>query len=173
VKALSHSWRRRGRRRRSHGTARSPFSFGKLLYLAVALLGLLLPRSTAVLVHFENCLPRSIVDSAQLQFVPLNVSAHFNTSDASHNLSITIYGNVTGSEPTNTQLPSIDDPHWGNPNQTLGKIANLSTSNNKYSTLFANFGVLSYTPYEQRGIRFCDTVVQGKCPLAPVFNLSS
>jgi hypothetical protein len=151
----------------------SPFSFGKLLYLAVALLGLLLPRSTAVFVHFENCLPRSIVESdpVQLQFVPLNVSARFNTSDAGHNLNITIYGNVTGSA-TTMQLPSIDDPRWANPNETLGKIVDLSTSNNKYSTLFANFGVLSYMPYEQRGIRFCETVVQGGCPLAPVFDPS-
>ena len=140
-------------------------------FAVTALLAWTNPITSAAWVHFDNCLDRGIVYSnpVQLQFVPLNVSARLNSTDASHNLNVTIYGNVTGSA-TTLPPPPPDDLRWGLDNETLGKIVDLSPSNFKYSTLFARFAVLSYTPYQHDPSRFCDSLVQGRCPLAPVFH---
>ncbi len=142
--------------------------------LAVAILGLITPLASAVFVPFDNCLDRGIVDSkpVQLQFIPLNVSARFNTTDPGRNLNITIYGNVSGSA-TTTPPPPPDDPRWGNANETLGKIVDLSQPNNKYSTLFTRFTLLSYTPYKPGPKRFCESLIQGSCPLGPVFDANA
>ena len=47
-----------------------------------------------------------------------------------------------------------------NPNDTVGKIVDLSQSNNKYTTMFAKVNVLTYTPY-QAASRFCNSTVHG------------
>lgn len=120
---------------------------------------------------FENCLSRDVIESkpTRLQFVPLQVSARFNTTAESHNLNVTVYGNVTGSA-TTTPLPPPDDPRWMASNETLGKILDVSLSNNKYSTLLGRVTLLSYTPYQAPAQRFCESVVQQACPLIPYFG---
>ena len=127
--------------------------------------------SHAVYVPFENCLSEGIVKSNPLllQFIPLNVSAIFNATDPNNNLNITVYGNVSGIA-TQQPYPAPDDPQWSDPNGTVGKIVDLSASNEKYTTLFTKFNVLSYTAYEAQPARFCNATVQGKCPLAPAFH---
>ena len=137
---------------------------------AVILVGLMSSPSSAAFVNFQNCLGSNVINSVptQLQFVPLFVDAVFNSTAPSHNLNVTVYGNVTG-RVTQEPLPPPDDPQWRNPNQTLGKIPDLSPSNNKYSTLDSVFNVLYYTAYDAPASRFCDSVVQGGCPIAPAF----
>ena len=71
---------------------------------------------------------------------------------------------------TNESYPSWDDPSWTNPNKTLGKIVDLSPSNNKFSTLFSTFKVLRYTQYEAPRSRFCESTIGQECPLVPAFN---
>ena len=142
---------------------------------AVIFVGLMGSPSSAAFVSFENCLGSNVINSVptelQLQFVPLFVDAVFNSTAPSHNLNVTVYGNVTG-RVTQEPLPPPDDPQWKNPNQTLGKIPDLSPSNNKYSTLDSVFNVLYYTAYGAPASRFCDSVVQGGCPIAPAFTAS-
>jgi len=92
----------------------------------------------------------------------------FNTTTPSHSLNVTVYGNVSGLA-TLEKLPGPNDPQWKNPNDTKGKIIDLSPSNNKFSTLFSKFNVLSYTPYEAPPQRFCNTSIHGECPLGPAF----
>jgi DNA-binding transcriptional regulator PaaX len=125
--------------------------------------------AAAAYLNFQNCLSKTIIDSnpLQLQFVPLNATVTFNPSDTLHTLNVTVYGNVSGLA-TDVTYPAPDDPQWTNPNDTVGKIIDLSKSNNKYTTLFTNLNVLSFTPY-QNPSRFCTSVTQGECPLAPVF----
>ena len=127
--------------------------------------------STAVSVHFENCMSPDIVNSnpIRLQFIPLYVNATFNSTAPSHNLNFTIYGNVTG-RTSEQQLPSPGDSHWKYPNETEGKIPDVSQPANTYTTLKATFNVLDYTPYNNKGTRFCESLVQGECPLAPLFT---
>ncbi len=138
-----------------------------VLYISTTLLGL----SKAAFVTFENCMSPNIIgsDPRQLQFRPLFVRAFFNTTAASHNLNVTVYGNVSGSA-TNEPLPRVGDPHWDNPNETLGKIPEIDTSNNKYTTLKAALKVLDYTPYTADPLPFCSRLTQGQCPLGPSFS---
>ncbi|EHY56441.1 hypothetical protein HRR83_002478 [Exophiala dermatitidis] len=138
------------------------------------ILALLFTCAEGAYVEFENCLDDSIVNSRPrlLQFVPLNVSAVFNTSSSRHNLNVTVYGNVTG-KATAEPYPPPDDPSWSDPNSTFGKIPDLSESNNKYTTLFSEVNFLSYTPWNAEPSRFCESVVQGSCPLAPAFYVNS
>ncbi|KAI9672367.1 MAG: hypothetical protein M1817_003389 [Caeruleum heppii] len=139
--------------------------------LLFCLLVLIVSPTRAVFINFDNCLSPNVINSdpIQLQFLPLNFSAVFDARNASHNLNVTVYGNVTGSA-TTIPPPPPDDPQWDDSNATLGKIVDLSESNNKYSTLFSRFNVLSYTPYDGKPERFCPSVVQGGCPIAPVFE---
>lgn len=137
-----------------------------LLYLSMTLFGL----TSAAFVTFQNCLSPNIIDSdpRQLQFRPLLVGATFNATASSHNLNVTVYGNVSGIA-TNEPLPPLGDPHWSNPNETLGKIPELDFANNKYTTLKATFNVLDYTPYTADPQPFCITLLHGQCPLGPSF----
>jgi Transient receptor potential (TRP) ion channel/ML-like domain len=128
----------------------------------------------AAFVHFENCLATNMQNSQDprfLQFEPFRVWASFDRVDSAHNLKITSYGNVTGGA-TAESYPSWNDSSWLDPNNPLGKIVDVSQSNNKYSTLFATFDVLSYTQFEARPSRFCNSTVNGPCPLIPAFNVS-
>ncbi|KAL3465194.1 hypothetical protein BJX64DRAFT_253378 [Aspergillus heterothallicus] len=124
----------------------------------------------AALLEFENCLATSIVDSSpkQLQFVPLNVSVSFDLLDPLYPLDVTVYGNVTGTADRSANYPSPSDPQWQNSSSSVGKIEDLDVANNNLSTLITSIQVLSFTPYSEAS-RFCDSVIQGECPLGPVF----
>ena len=137
-----------------------------MLCMVAALAGL----STAAFVTFENCMSPNIVgsDPRQLQFRPLFVKATFNATAQSHNLNVTVYGNVSGVA-TLEPLPRFGDPHWDDPKETLGKIPELDIFNNKYTTLKAAFKVLDYTPYTADPVPFCSRLIKGQCPLAPSF----
>ncbi|EER29624.1 hypothetical protein D8B26_003806 [Coccidioides posadasii str. Silveira] len=145
---------------------RVPLTVFQVLFFLLALVPV-----DAVFVPFDNCLPNSIVKSkpAKLHFVPLFVTASLNSSSVEKNLTVTVYGNVTGLA-TRGAYPEPDDPGWSDPNVTLGKIVNVDQSTLKYTTLFSHLDVLSFTPYRADPRPFCDSVVQGECPLGPVFN---
>ncbi|KAK8215685.1 hypothetical protein IWZ01DRAFT_494882 [Phyllosticta capitalensis] len=130
----------------------------------------LLSSVNAAFIVFDNCLDPAIINSnpKQLQFTPYFFSARFNTTSSDHNLNITIYGNVSG-QATEGTLPSVDNTsYWNNPNDTFGKIVDLSESNNKLTTLFAKSQVLSYTPFDDAS-RFCEATVNTSCPIGPSF----
>lgn len=159
-------WRDTSKRRWQKGPGR----LGWWMVLACIVLSWVSPAAGALL-QFQNCLSQSTLDSdpKQLQFVPLDVAVSFDVNNPSHPLNVTVYGNVSGTADQRTDYPSMDDPSWSNPNSTVGKIVDLSTSNNKYSTLLTSFDVLSFTPYENP-VRFRDTLIQGDTPLGPVFD---
>ena len=131
---------------------------------------LYLQPACAAFINFENCLSPNVINSnpLQLQFKPLLVYAAFNSTAASHNVNVTVYGNVTGIA-TQQQYPNASDPQWTNPNETVGKIPDIDKANNKFSTLTATFNVLDYTPYDAPATQFCNTTVHGQCPLGPAF----
>lgn len=134
-----------------------------------------LAPACAVFVNFDNCLSTNIRESKSpmlLQFVPLHVWATFDRTNSTHDLNVTVYGNVSGIA-TNQPYPAPDDPQWSNPNDTVGKIVDLSPSNDKYTTFFSRFNVLSYTPYNAPATRFCEHVLNTECPIAPIFNANS
>ncbi|KAL1297955.1 hypothetical protein AAFC00_006465 [Neodothiora populina] len=135
------------------------------------MLMLLLESATAVFINFDNCLDPNIIISnpLQLQFIPLYVDARFDESAPNHNLNITVYGNVSGQAVVGNYPPATD-PSWTNPNDTFGKILDVSPSNNHFSTLFQDFNVLTYSAYDANASQFCQSVVGGECPLAPSFS---
>lgn len=157
-------------RRRSHGSSPS----GLLWLLIVCVLLLARGSHAAFISTFTDCLSPNTINSnpKQLQFTPLWVWAFFDSSSASHNLNVTIYGNVSG-QATEQNLPKPDDPQWKNPNGTLGKLVDVSIKTNLATTLQAQFNVLDYTPYNAPLSRFCNTTVRGTCPIAPVFPISA
>lgn len=146
--------------------------------LRTVLLVVLLPIriSSAAFINFGNCLSPNIINSNDpkpLQFVPLFVWASFNTSAESHNLNVTVYGNVAGI--ANVQsYPVPTDPQWTNPNDTVGKIPDVygSGADALYTTFTTEFNVLDYTPYAPDAARFCNTSSVTACPVAPVFNFT-
>ena len=143
---------------------------GGIVWILMLLLVILVSPAYAALVNFDNCLPASTIASnpQKLQFVPLDVSVKFDLTNSLHNLNITVYGNVSGTADQSSSYPSPDDPQWTNPNATVGKIVDLNTANNKYSTLITTVDVVSFSPYSGP-TRFCDSIIQGECPLGPVF----
>ena len=153
--------------------ARSMVSASSTPFLSMLLVVLSLLPGTAVAayVNFQNCLDANILHSHPqlLQFVPLNVSATFNSSNPKYPLNVTVYGNVTGLN-TQQSYPAPDDPQWSNMNDTVGKIVNESTQDNKLSTLFAKLNVLTFQPYNAPAAIFCNSLVQGDCPLGPAFS---
>ena len=153
-------------RRKNHGPSIS--SLLRLLIISVFLLAG--SSHAAFITTFNNCLGPNTINSnpKQLQFIPYWVWAFFNSSSTSHNLNVTIYGNVAGIA-TQQPYPGPDDPQWQNPNDTVGKIVDVSKSTNLATTLEAQFNVLDYTPYSAPATRFCNTTVQGQCPIAPNF----
>ena len=135
----------------------------------------LLSLSNGAFINFQNCLDAGITDSEpgqplQLQWTPLFVDAHFDTSSP-NNLNLTIYGNVSGQQ-SEGDLPPPGDPHWQDTSAKFGKIADVGSGNN-YSTLFADFEVLTYEAYNARPSQFCETVLGENCPLAPLFNANA
>ena len=149
----------------------SSSKFLRIILVSLIIIGLTAELSSAALIDFENCLSPNVVNSAplQLQFIPTNFSATFNTTFPSHNLNVTVYGNVAG-QATEGPYPPPEDPSWTDPNSTFGKIVDLSQSNNRYTTLLSEFNVLSYTPFDAPATRFCNDTVRGKCPIVPLFN---
>ena len=148
-------------------SATGPIRFGLLF---AVLLAIVIPPSRAAYVYWENCLdgPRQN-NNTLLQWLPDSVSAKFNATAPNYNLNITVYGNVVG-KATEGELPDEKDPEWENSNVTFGKIPDQDPKTGKQSTLFARFNVLGYTPYKGDPQRFCQSVVNRECPIAPDFN---
>lgn len=165
-------------RHRSHVRPRKARRWHEFRFLQLALSSILLfvNRASAVFLNFENCLDPNIVNSnpQQLQFVPLFVWATFNTSSDSHNLNVTVYGNVTGIA-TQQPYPAWNDPQWTNPNETVGKIPDIAgpADDQKYTTFESSFHVLDYTPFNPDAARFCNSSALLPCPLSPAFNVSA
>ena len=152
--------------RQIHGTRRR--SLFHVLQLGLMLLMFFVKPSEAAFVSFKDCLSPNVINSnpKQLQFTPLLVWASFNSS-ASHNLNVTVYGNVSGQATQQNPPTNPLDPSWNDPNITLGKIIDVPKN---FTTLTGSFNVLDYTPYEIPATRFCNTTVHGQCPIAPVFK---
>ncbi|KAJ5806771.1 TRP-like family [Penicillium riverlandense] len=159
-----------GRRWRDTSKRRRPFWVPLVLLCWISWVS----PATAVLLNFDNCLDKARLDSDPrlLQFVPLDVSVTFNLTDPLRPLNVTVYGNVSGTVDGRADYPPADDPQWNNPNITVGKIEDLSDSNNKYSTLMTAFDVLNFAPYHEP-LRFCTQLGQGECPLGPVFGVNA
>ena len=157
-------------------------SLGTLRFLLVLVTSLWVVPTSAVLVDFQNCLSESYQNDTpqQLQFDPLYVNAVFNTTDSSHNLNITVWGNVTGSGPGNGKevlLPPANNTDYWNSNQTIlgGKIENIPDPPpgvNKYTTLFNKVNVLMYEPWSNT-VNFCDQLINASCPLGPAFDANA
>lgn len=146
-------------------------SWSPVWWIALLCLVSLASPAAAVLLDFENCLSKTILESdpLQLQFVPTNVSVKFNLTNPLHPLAITVYGNVSGTTSRTANYPAPDSRDWINPNWTDGKIQDVYSTNNKYSTLMTDLNVLSFTAFDNAS-RFRDSVTQGTLPLGPVFN---
>ncbi|KAI0176424.1 hypothetical protein GGR52DRAFT_571387 [Hypoxylon sp. FL1284] len=137
--------------------------------------------ASAISVAFENCLPDSYIysnqqqpEQVQLQWVPVFVDAEFDTENPTHNLRVTVWGNVTGrvgSDP----LPPPGSANWSDPDLALnGKILNEPDPNapaelRKVTTLHSKTDVLTYEP-QNANVNFCDSILNGSCPLGPVFD---
>lgn len=140
-------------------------------------LSLLSQPAAAVLLHkFDNCLPESTKSSnpLELQWIPLYVGATFDTKNKSHNLRVTVWGNVTGAyNPTAVPpLPPWDSDDWSNPNVTDGKIVDnpFPDEANFLTTLHSKIDVVTYEPYAA-DFDFCkDALTNASCPLGPYFN---
>ena len=145
--------------------------FSHKILTSILLLSVLSVPSKAAFVNFENCLAPNIVYASApkpLQYTPLFVSAVFNLSAPSHNLNVTVYGNVSG-QATVQPLPAPGSLSWNDPNNTLGKLPDQDPTTGTYSTLEAAFDVLTYTPYNAPPSRFCNGTLNTKCPVPPVF----
>jgi hypothetical protein len=143
--------------------------------LVAMLLCLWITPATAALINFQNCLSQAEQDTSPppLQFVPLFMDASFNTTDPSHKLMVTVWGNVTGAyNQEQLPLPSPNDPAWANPNDTDGKIEDLPYPKTKWTTLSKKVNVLTYEPWKESE-KFCDVLVNGTCPLAPSFTANA
>ncbi|KAE8148074.1 hypothetical protein BDV25DRAFT_22934 [Aspergillus avenaceus] len=167
----SRRWLSNWRQPRRH---RTRLSGGEIMWLLMLLLAFLVNPASAARLNFDNCLPAPTIasDPKKLQFVPLDVSVVFDMKNPLHNLNITVYGNVSGTADQSKTYPSPSDPQWTDSNATVGKIVDLDTGNNKYSTLITSVDVVSFSPYSGAA-RFCNSLTQGDCPLGPVFNANA
>jgi hypothetical protein len=164
---MSSSWRQSSR-------------FGTLGYLLIFIASLWIIPASAVFIDFQNCLSQGYQNDEplQLQFDPLYMDAVFNTTDPSHNLRITIWGNVTGSGPTNqVVLPPANDTAYWNSNQTNlgGKIEEIpdpDLAQPKDTTLFGKINVLTYEPWNE-AVNFCTGLINATCPLGPSFTANA
>lgn len=131
-----------------------------LLISLIQLLLIIVSPSSAALTNFENCLSPDIINNnASLQFIPLFANAVFIATTSSHNLKVTVYGNVTGG-----QNFSLNDTHGTDNNQTDGKIQDVGTAGLR-TKLRATINILAYTLYTAPS-PLCDSTVK-PCPLAP------
>ena len=138
---------------------------------ALYLLTSILTLAHGAFITFDNCLDSNTLDSITnpptiLQWVPLYLDAVFDDHDP-YNLNVTIYGNVTGQQFEGT-YPPPSSPQWSDPTKQFGKIAAIG-SDNKFSTLLADFQVLNYEAYDAKASQFCPHLNTGECPLGPSF----
>ncbi|KAJ4203503.1 hypothetical protein NW767_004999 [Fusarium falciforme] len=126
----------------------------------------------AVRVSVSNCLDDSyrFHDPVLMQWVPLYAEAFFDLKNDTHKLQLTVWGNVTGARTTG-ELPPADDPYWKDPNKTNGKIVRVPEQDfDTATTLIRKVEFLSYRPFYDN-TDFCDKgLVNGSCPLPPVFG---
>lgn len=170
------SGRRRPRPRPPHSSFPSAAS-SILGMLLITFACLLIQPAAAVLIPFDNCLDSSYTQAEtetgvpNLQWNALYVDARFDNQDPAHNLQIIVWGNVTGSYTvkTNDTVPSPNDPSWNDPSSTFGKILERPDEKN-LTTLQTRVNVLSYQPFYNRSAFCNDSLVNGSCPLAPVFK---
>ena len=146
----------------------------KTSLLAMLVFMMLLGPSRAAWVTFQNCLTSDITDPTpggkyHLQWVPSAVWAELNQTNK-HTLNLTVYGDVKGQFTQGNLEPLSNKTYWNNPNNTFGKIVDLDPANNKYTTLFGRYQVLSYVPWSEKGVKFCDTLQDTECPVGPVLN---
>ncbi|KAL2212097.1 hypothetical protein CC79DRAFT_1263454, partial [Sarocladium strictum] len=145
----------------------------RTLLSTLALAALAIAPVSAVQIPFTNCLADSYRNNEPtlLQWVPLYADAKYVTDDSHHNLEVVVWGNVTGSREKVT-LPPGGDPYWDNNDDTPGKIVQTTRPGSKgalATTLFRKINVATFEPWNQV-IDFCrDGLVNGKCPLPPVF----
>lgn len=157
------------RRRRLESPSKYAIASTALLWLQAV---------SAVSLPFDNCLPDNYIYSnqaageAQLQWVPLHLEAVFDLNSPNHNLRVTVWGNVTGKVGSDP-LPAWNDSAWSDPKGVpLGKILAQSapnTPNSNATTLHTKVDVATYEPFTS-DVYFCDNLLNGPCPLGPVFN---
>ncbi|KAF1930454.1 uncharacterized protein M421DRAFT_3518 [Didymella exigua CBS 183.55] len=140
-----------------------------------------LPHAKAVYINFENCLTPLTLDGnvPYLKFTPMYVWAAFDTHNPTHNLNVTIYGNVSGQSNRGTLPPSTDTDAWNDPNSTstlFGKIEDVDKASNLYTTLFSDFRTLTYSSWTPKGVQFCANTFNNSvsdCPIGPAFNANA
>jgi hypothetical protein len=147
-----------------------------LFYLVLALI---IPRADAVFINFESCSSKLILDGGTpyLQFTPMYVWAAFDTHQPTHNLNVTVYGNVSGQSDRGT-LPPPGNASWNNPNEAqIGKIPELDKASNLYTTLFSNFKTLTYSSWTPVGVPLCwntlNQTAASYCPIGPAFEANA
>lgn len=132
------------------------------IILLIQLLLIIVNPSSAALINVENCQSLDTInDSTMLQFIPMFANAVFNATTTSHNLNVTVYGNITGRLSNNKNSSQSDgmipdrgiDPHLG-------------TENPKATTLLTSMRVLDYPVYIAPSARFCNST-NSACPLGP------
>lgn len=128
--------------------------------------------ASAVRIPFDNCLPNSyrLSDPAPLQWEPLWGDALFETDTDNHNLQVIIWGNVSGSH-LDVTLPPPNDTHWEDDDKLDGKIARVPDPRDpSLTTLVTQIDMLTYREYRDNA-DFCRSrLVNGSCPLAPIFD---
>lgn len=161
-----------GHRRHFITFASSPTLFVAFLFTILAV-----TPALAVKIPFENCLSDSYrlskPGNVPLQWDPLYADAVYDTKSNRHNLLVTVWGNVTGSQ-YNEALPPANDPYWTDETKTNGKIVDIpepDAKDPKATTLYRKVNVLTYEPWNNR-VNFCeDGMLNGTCPLAPTFGV--
>ncbi|KAI0401839.1 integral membrane protein [Xylaria palmicola] len=157
--------------------ARALFTLALLLLVCSAA-----PLALAVRIPFSNCLSDGYIytnqniarEKVQLQFVPLAADAVFEAQGENHNLLVRVWGDVTGRVGDAT-LPPPGDPEWDDPTSEAalaGKIQNTIEHGvpvYNATTLHSTIDVLNYRPYSHDAF-FCQSLLNGSCPLGPVFN---
>lgn len=150
--------------------SRPPTLLATILLLAI----LAITPVAAVRIPFSNCLDDSyrLGDPRPLQWEPLYADAIFDTQGEKNNLQVTVWGNVTGSF-SQKALPPPEDPYWRNDEESAGKIIQTPEPEKekpKATTLYRRITVLSFEVWNEV-VDFCvDGLVDGVCPLGPVFN---
>lgn len=140
--------------------------------ITIALFSLLaLTPVCAVRIKPTNCLPESFQNQNPpfIQWVPIEADAKFDTKSDKHNFQYIVWGNVKGSH-QRVDLPKPDDgEYWTNPDRTNGKIINSDNSENG-TTVKSSISMLTYVPWSHRSFFCSEALVNGTCPLPPVFN---
>ena len=161
----------RSRRRRKRSTTPAIPTLSP--FLLVLVLASFLPSASAVFVNFKDCLTRLYLADGKstpyLRFVPEYVWADFSPD---YRLNITVYGNVSG-QTVPGPYPPLDDVNWKDPNKTFGKFVDLNENHKHWTTLFWSNKVLSYSAYTAPSARFCESLVNTSCPVAPAFSANA